>query len=368
MSSHNSSPVGRRNFLKMVGFSGAGAGLAACTTKPTAVNPYINGTPTALPRKHEGQNDDPTPQPTHEMEHTAEPTQPGDPSAEMDAMHEAGVQVFLDGIGKDPAFWGTPLDFTLEGDVKVFEITCTELDWSIGTGTVKAMAYNGIVPGPEIRITQGEKVRVVVHNQMTQSTAVHFHGVLLPNNMDGVPFITQPAIKPGESFTYEFTAKNPGSHMYHSHHNAAEQVTRGLLGPFIIEPANSADDPEYGADYTMVLNDSGIGFTINGKGFPYTQPIVAKLGDVIRVRYMNEGLMIHPMHLHGIEQLVFSKDGWNLPQPYYADTVNIAPGERFDVIINCHTPGAWAYHCHILNHAESAHGMFGMVTALVVQE
>ena len=109
------------------------------------------------------------------------------------------------------------------------------------------------------------------------------------------------------------------------------------------------------------------GFTLNGKGFPNTQPIIAKKGEVIRVRYMNEGLMIHPMHLHGLEQLVFSKDGWNLPQPFYCDTLNVAPGERWDVIITAHTEGMWAYHCHVLTHAEAPSGMFGMVTVLVVQ-
>jgi FtsP/CotA-like multicopper oxidase with cupredoxin domain len=202
---------------------------------------------------------------------------------------------------------------------------------------------------------------------MAQSTAIHFHGVLTPNSMDGVPFITQPPIKTGESFSYEFTARNPGSHMYHSHHNAAEQVTKGLLGPFVIEPRDKSQDPEYDADYTLILNDTGIGITINGRSFPYTQPIVAKLGDRLRIRYMNEGLLIHPFHLHGLPQRVFAKDGWNLPQPYTCDTLNIAPGERYDVLVECSEPGAWAFHCHVLIHAESPQGMFGMVTAIVVQ-
>jgi FtsP/CotA-like multicopper oxidase with cupredoxin domain len=139
------------------------------------------------------------------------------------------------------------------------------------------------------------------------------------------------------------------------------------MGAFIIEPKDKSAEPQVDADYTMVLNDSGIGLTINGRSFPYTQPILAKLGDKIRVRYMNEGLMIHPMHLHGLPQLVVTKDGWPLPQPYLCDTLNIAPGERYDVIVDCTEPGAWAFHCHILIHAESAHGMFGMVTALVIQ-
>jgi FtsP/CotA-like multicopper oxidase with cupredoxin domain len=206
----------------------------------------------------------------------------------------------------------------------------------------------------------------VLKNEMVQSTAVHFHGIRVPNKVDGVPYITEEPVKKGETRVYEFVAKNPGSHMYHSHHNAAEQVTKGLMGAFIIE----AKDEKYpvDAEYTMVLNDTGVGLTINGKGFPYTQPLVAKLGQKIRVRYLNEGLLIHPMHLHGIPQLVVSKDGYDLPQPYMVDTLNIAPGERWDTIIDCDEAGVWAFHCHILTHAESAKGMFGMVTVLIVQE
>jgi FtsP/CotA-like multicopper oxidase with cupredoxin domain len=117
-----------------------------------------------------------------------------------------------------------------------------------------------------------------------------------------------------------------------------------------------------------VLNDAGIGISINGKSFPATQPILAKKGDKIRIRYMNEGLQIHPMHLHGMYQTVYAKDGVPLPIPYLADTVTIAPGERYDVLVDCQEPGAWAFHCHILTHAESSTGMFGMVTALVINE
>jgi FtsP/CotA-like multicopper oxidase with cupredoxin domain len=142
-------------------------------------------------------------------------------------------------------------------------------------------------------------------------------------------------------------------------------VTKGLLGPFIIEPKDKSQDPAHDHDYTLVLNDSGFGFTINGKSFPATAPLTAKLGQKVRIRYMNEGVMIHPMHLHGMPQLVFAKDGWNLPNPFKCDTLNVAPGERWDVIVDCTEPGVWAFHCHILPHAESAHGMFGMVTALI---
>ena len=289
---------------------------------------------------------------------------------EMDAHHQAGMDKYLDNIGKQPDFWGQKMPFEMDGDVKVFNIVCQEIDWEVEPGVIAhAMAYNGVVPGPEIRVTEGDKVRIIVKNEMTQSTAVHWHGLRIPNSVDGVPMVTQPVIKPGETYTYEFTVRNSGTHMYHSHHNSAEQVTRGLLGPLIVEPKDKSREPVVNGDYNLVLNDSGLGnFTFNAHSFPYTQPIVAKKGDKLRIRYFNEGLMIHPMHLHGLPQLVFAKDGFYLPQPYMCDTLNIAPGERYDVLVDCDEAGLWAFHCHVLTHAEGPHGMFGMVTVLLVQD
>ena len=142
----------------------------------------------------------------------------------------------------------------------------------------------------------------------------------------------------------------------------------GLLGAFIVTDPSDDAIPEADIDYAMVLNDGPLGFTINGQGFPATEPIVAKQGDLIRIRYMNEGLQIHPMHLHGMPQLVVAKDGWALPDPHYEDTVLVAPGERIDVLVDATEVGTWAFHCHILTHAEGPDGMFGMVTALVVTE
>ncbi len=347
----NAKPLSRRKFLTLAGITGTGLGLAACAAAPA------QPTPTSLATL------------AMDMTTNAPTPTPGSGPDDMDAMHKQGVDTFVANAGKDPTFWRKPMDFKTDGGFKVFEITCTEGKWEIAPGQgVDAMMYNGIVPGPEIRVTEGDQVRVICKNDMqSQSTAVHFHGLLIPNKMDGVPFITQDPIKPGASFTYEFTARNPGSHMYHSHHNAAEQVTKGLMGAFIIEPKDKSAEPAVDAEYTLVLNDSGIGLTLNGKSFPYTQPIIAKQGQTIRVRYMNEGLMIHPMHLHGLPQTVLAKDGWPLPQPYKCDTLNVAPGERYDVTVLCDAPGVWAFHCHILIHAESAHGMFGMVTAVIVQ-
>jgi FtsP/CotA-like multicopper oxidase with cupredoxin domain len=259
----------------------------------------------------------------------------------------------------------------MDGDVKVFKLTCQVVNWEYAPGQrAEAWTYNGVVPGPEIRVTEGDKVRVLVTNELPESTAVHWHGLMVPNAMDGVPFITQPPIKPGETFTYEFQVRegNAGSHMYHSHHNAAVQVTKGLLGAFIVDPKDPSTRPAYDVEYTMILNDGPIGgYTLNGKSFPATQPLVAKKGQKVLVRYMNEGLMIHPMHLHGMPMKVIAQDGYLLPQPYMCDTLNIAPGQRWDAIIEATEPGVWAFHCHVLTHAEGPTGMFGMVTALIVE-
>jgi FtsP/CotA-like multicopper oxidase with cupredoxin domain len=260
---------------------------------------------------------------------------------------------------------GQPLELEVVDGVKVFELTADEIRWEVEPGKVlDAMAYNGMLPGPQINADLGDQVRVVLHNKLDQPTTLHFHGVRVPNSMDGVPVITQDPVMPGESFTYEFTLRNSGTHMYHPHFNATEQITEGLLGAFVV---HDPGDPEVAVDQTIVLNDGPLGFTINGKGFPATAPIALSQGQTLRLRYMNEGLQIHPMHLHGLVQRVISKDGYRLPRPYSVDTLMVAPGERYDVLVRADEPGVWAFHCHILNHVEGPEGMFGMVTAVIVE-
>ncbi len=281
---------------------------------------------------------------------------------EMDKSYLAGVAAFpakTKGVGNVDA---VPV---VQNGVKVFELTADEIEWEVAPGDVrKGMAYNGMVPGPAIRVNVGDRVRIVLNNRLEESTAIHFHGLTVPNGQDGVPGLTQPLVKPGASHSYEFTVRDVGSHMYHSHMNGALQIPAGLLGAFVVTGPN---EPRVSQDLLMVLNDGPLGYTINGKGFPATQPIVAKQGDRIRIRYMNEGLQIHPMHLHGMVQTVYAKDGHPLPQPYLADTVLVAPGERIDVFVDATELGLWAYHCHILTHAETETGMFGMVTVMIVQ-
>ncbi len=280
-----------------------------------------------------------------------------------DEDYMAGVLAFpaeTEGLG------GQPMEPVMDGDVKVYELTAEEIQWEVEPGVFRdAMAYNGQVPGPEIRVQLGDRVRIIFHNELPESSAIHYHGLVVPNDQDGVPGLTQPLTGPGESHTYEFDIVNAGSHMYHSHMNGSVQIPMGLLGAFIVEDGTEAPVDQ---DVTMILNDGPLGYTINGKGFPATQPIVAQPGQRIRIRYMNEGLQIHPMHLHGMPQLVVAKDGYPLPQSHYEDTVVVAPGERIDVIVDATELGAWAFHCHILTHAEGPNGMFGMVTAMIVSE
>ena len=362
--------LSRRRFLRgsAVGaVSVAAATIAACAPPPPAswlyrsptpgaTGPLPTGTPLATATAAATMNHG-TPMPT------------GSPTDDMDALAKAVVDRFLAGetAGKTGNQLLTP---RIEGGVKVFELTASAFDWQIDAvkAPVQAVGYNGTWPGPLLRVTEGDSVRVIHRNDLDESTGLHFHGQALPNAMDGVPFITQQPILPGQTFVYEFTAKPAGSHMYHSHHNATDQVGRGMLGAFIVDPLDPAQRYQVDHDVIWISNDSLGGFTINGKGFPATTPIVAQLGQRVLIRFMNEGVMMHPWHLHGMPMRVVARDGYPLGSAAFTcDTLGINPGERWDVIIDCDNPGAWAFHCHILPHAEGPKGMFGMVNALIVQ-
>ena len=293
---------------------------------------------------------------------------------EMAAAHEAGVEAFL--AGGQTRFQGNrPLEPRLVGGVKMFELDVAYGSWEVSKGVAKqSLAYNGQIPGPELRVQPGDRVRIVVGNHIDQPTALHLHGITLPNEMDGVPYVTQPPIMPGESFTYEFDVVDPpGMYVYHSHFNSAEQVGMGLYGALIVEPEGSSWRGTYGVDpsveYSIFLGDGPLGFVLNGKSFPATTPLLASEGDWVLIHLANDGELLHPMHLHGFHFLVVGEDGFPLSRSnrYMADTLVVAPGSRFDILVKADRPGAWAFHCHILSHVEGPEGMFGMVTALVVE-
>jgi FtsP/CotA-like multicopper oxidase with cupredoxin domain len=268
----------------------------------------------------------------------------------------------------------------LADGTKHFDLEASIVDWEVRPGeTVKAWAYNGQVPGPRLNFAVGDKIEVAFTNNLPLGSDIHWHGVIVPNEQDGVSPYTQDIVSPGETYTYNFTAEENAIGMYHAHIHGDVAIPNGLFGTIYVgelaPPAGrTVSGIEIPADLTiaqdlpMVLNDAGvIGFSLDGKSFPATAPIVANNGDWIRVTYFNEGLQAHPMHLHGFEQIVYAKDGEPLDVPYAADTILVGPGERYTVIFHADQVGSWVYHCHIINHVESSEGMFGMATAVVVK-
>ncbi|MFL5673666.1 MAG: multicopper oxidase family protein [Chloroflexota bacterium] len=373
----------RRRLLTLGALTGGGlvaTAVAACTT-PASTTGWTLGpalgvapsapaaTPPAAPASVA-----PSVPGSHDPSHA--PAASSGPPADHDAHAKAAVDRFLGGESSTLTGQGNqPLAPTMDGDTKVFDMTVDVIKHQVDAHAdpLDALGFNGTWPGPRIDVVEGDKIRAIFTNRMKESTGIHFHGQRLPNAMDGVPHVTQAPIAPGEAFTYEFVARSTGSHMYHSHHNATDQVGRGLLGAFIVQPKDPAQRYAqlYGAtqDIVWISNDALGGFTINGRGFPATAPIVATLGEKIVIRFMNEGNMMHPWHLHGVPMRVVARDGHPLGSAAFTcDTLGVNPGERWDVVIDCDEPGAWAFHCHILQHAEGPDGMYGMVTALVVQD
>ena len=307
---------------------------------------------------------------------------PSPASGEMDyeAMDHAMEETMLQFPAETEGVGNVPLEpEILEDGTKRFELTASIVPWEVEPGKiVDAWAYNGMVPGPWMKVDLGDKVEVHIQNDLPMGTDIHWHGIRTPNDMDGVAPYTQELIHAGEEFTYEFTAVKKAVGMYHAHHAGQMQVPNGLLGVFqigdvdlplgrTVSGVTIPADLEVAQEIPMVLNDAGvIGLSLNGKSFPATAPYAVETGDWILVHYLNEGMQSHPMHQHQFPQLVVAKDGIPLDAPYYADTVNVAPGERYSVLIHADEAGTWVWHCHILNHVERQDGMFGMVTALVV--
>ncbi|MFA5770670.1 MAG: copper oxidase [Patescibacteria group bacterium] len=286
----------------------------------------------------------------------------------MEAIPEKGVAKSKETKGLQE------LPFKLEGVTKVFNLITQPIRWNILKDVVvTAWTYNGMVPGPLIRVTDGDKVRILVNNNLSEPTTIHWHGVQVPNNMDGIPNETQKPIQPGETFTYEFVAKPAGTYWYHSHFDSDKQISVGLSGAFIIEPQGGlTSKPDI--DKILMLNEwrviggqtyaampatgmDGNYFTINGKSYPNTENIEAKVGQKIRLRFIGSGQMIHPMHLHGFPFKIVATDGNDVPESaqWTKDVVSVAPGERYDIEFTPDRPGKWMLHCHIPHHTTNDH-------------
>jgi FtsP/CotA-like multicopper oxidase with cupredoxin domain len=267
-------------------------------------------------------------------------------------------------------------------------LTAEEIDWELQPGArVRAWAYNGQVPGPEIRVREGDRVRITLVNRLPVGTTIHWHGLNVPPDQDGPAGLNQAAVEPGQSFTYEWTATPAGTRWYHSHTDVATQVMLGLYGSLIVEPRHGG--VHYDRDYTYVLSEwdneltpdvaSGKAprgprdatlrggefgtdeFLINGHIHEAIPPIVVTEGDTVLLRLINAGTLAHPFHIHGHSFTIVATDGNPVPAGarLTKDTVLIAPGERYDLVFAANNPGVWMVHCHIEHHA--ANGMMSLI-------
>jgi FtsP/CotA-like multicopper oxidase with cupredoxin domain len=264
-----------------------------------------------------------------------------------------------------------PLEPRSEGGVKVFDLDVSVIRWNIlPYARVAAYAFNRQVPGPRIRVVEGDRVRINVTNDLPEPTTVHWHGLILPNAMDGPSQITQAPIPPGGRYVYEFTARQRGTFFYHSHHEADRQQALGMYGALIIDPRDRSATPAYDKELLVQLQEWTFKegytfpampmegampnfFTINGKAYPATETVSMKVGERLRIRFIgSNGAFIHPMHVHGGPFRIIETDGQPVPEAAQVekDTVNVGPGERYDVIWEAREPGKWLLHCHINHH------------------
>ena len=272
-------------------------------------------------------------------------------------------------------------------ELRQFEMTIEEVELEVAPGfKAKVWAYNGQVPGPLLKVNEGDEVEVTVYNLTTLNHTIHWHGVYQTNTWkhDGVPDVTQKGIEPGESFTYRFTADRIGSLWYHCHVNVSEHLgLRGMWGPMVVVPDEPTELEQkvtkeailmfsgWNSEVAQVYGEGGKPgevlnyFSINGKSFPMTQPLRVKEGDVLRLR-LYAATLPASFHLHGHDMLVTHKDGLPLDSPYYADVVSMGPGERYDVIIEMNNPGYWMTHDHIEYHTTN-NGVEGGGSMLVVE-
>jgi FtsP/CotA-like multicopper oxidase with cupredoxin domain len=257
--------------------------------------------------------------------------------------------------------------------IKEFDISTQALEWEFSGGVSSSVwTYNGTIPGNEIRVTVGDNVRTNLLNNIEEPVTIHWHGMILPNQMDGVAGVTQNAVNQGETFTYEFQAEKAGTYWYHSHQDSSNQVDMGLYGPFIVEPKEKSYDRDFvlmldewlletdnnsfnsnesnPIEYNPMLQDAGDmdtemlynAFTVNGKRYPDVKPIHVKTGETVRLRFINAGYMKHRLDLHGQPYKVVAADANDVLSPILTtDILEIAPSERIDIEFTVENEESW---------------------------
>ncbi len=271
---------------------------------------------------------------------------------------------------------GTLLPWKIVNGVKIYHLVAEEIWHEFAPGMKgKCWGYNGQVHGPTIEAVEGDRIRVYVTNNLIAPTTVHWHGVFLPNGMDGVGGLTQPAIKPGQTFKYEWTVRQSGTFMYHSHHDEMTQMAMGMMGMMIFHPRHQPPEYQVDRDFAIMLSEWRLDpgtfrpnpnemkdfnvLTMNARCFPGTDPLVAKLGDRIRIRLGNLSAMDHhSIHLHGHYFKVAATNGGRLPvSAQWPETTVLVPvGSTRDIEFIASENGDWPLHCHMTHHVMNQMG------------
>jgi len=294
------------------------------------------------------------------------------PAAQTGVIGEAGRPV----AGHTPVMTlnGKSARWRMKDGVKEFHLIAEEVEREFAPGMkVKCWGYNGMTPGPTIEAVEGERIRIYVTNRLKEHTTVHWHGLFLPSGMDGVGGLSQPHIKPGETYAYEFTLKNSGTFMYHPHADEMVQLALGMMGLFVVHPKRPAG-PKPDRDYAMILHNWDIEpgtrvakpatmtdfniWTINSRVFPGVAPMIAKTGERVRIRIGNLSMHEHPMHLHGFAFKTIGTDGGWVPGTAQIPeaTVIVGVGQTRTIEFVADEPGDWAFHCHKAHHTMNAMG------------
>ncbi|MEM7156055.1 MAG: copper oxidase [Myxococcota bacterium] len=271
---------------------------------------------------------------------------------------------------------GSTLSYKIVDGVKVFHLVAEEVDHEYAPGlSARCWGYNGQVHGPTIEAVEGDRVRVYVTNKLSAPTTVHWHGIYLPNGMDGVGGLNQKAIAMGETFKYEWTFRQHGTFMYHSHHDEMTQMAMGLMGMIVVHPRKLAADRKVDRDFVIMLGEWKVEpgtkrpdpnemsdfnvLTMNAHAYPGTPPLVAKTGERVRMRFGNLSAMDHhSIHLHGYHFKIVATDGGQIPPSaqWPETTVLVPTGSTRDVELIADAPGDWAMHCHMSHHVMNQMG------------
>jgi FtsP/CotA-like multicopper oxidase with cupredoxin domain len=271
---------------------------------------------------------------------------------------------------------GWTLPWRMNAGVKEFHLVAEPVVREMAPGFKANMwGYNGQSPGPTIEVVEGDRVRIFVTNKLPEHTSVHWHGQRVPNGMDGVSGLNQPAIQPGKTFVYEFVARRPGTFMYHPHADEMTQMAMGMMGFWVTHPKarhplidevqrdfcfllNAYDiDPGSKTPKIMTMTDFNL-WSWNSRLFPGIDSLNVRLGDKVRIRIGNLTMTNHPIHLHGHEFLVTGTDGGPTPKSarWYEVTTDIAVGQMRQVEFVAEEEGDWAFHCHKSHHTMNAMG------------